>query len=120
MTLALAESLVESGTCNGEAAAGKYCEAFQEWRGYGGTAVKILRGLKAGALEPRTSGTALFPTGSFANGGAMRIAPAGFCYRNASDQALHSEFPAIPISIQLFSLLYSDDDFKGIEAVAHA
>jgi poly(ADP-ribose) glycohydrolase ARH3 len=37
----------------------------------------------------RTTGCAIYPKGSFANGGAMRIAPVGLAFRNAGDRALH-------------------------------
>ena len=42
----------------------------------------------AGGADIRTVGRLAFPSGSFANGGAMRIAPIGVAFRNAGDQEL--------------------------------
>lgn len=43
-------------------------------------AARALTAIKSGA-DPTTTGTASNPAGSFANGGAMRIAPLGLAYR---------------------------------------
>lgn len=51
-------------------------------RGYGGSAVKTLAALKEGKTDYQQSGRLFFPDGSFANGGAMRIAPVGLAYRS--------------------------------------
>ena len=51
-------------------------------RGYGGSACETLTALRDGAVDYTSSGTRGFPEGSFANGGAMRIAPVGLAYRS--------------------------------------
>ncbi|KAK9824227.1 hypothetical protein WJX72_008668 [[Myrmecia] bisecta] len=87
MTLALARSLVRKGKCDSADAAYMYAQAFQPERGYGRAAAQVLFALRAGA-DHRATATASFPEGSFANGGAMRIAPVGLAYRNASPAVL--------------------------------
>lgn len=49
-------------------------------RGYGSSAAKALEAIRDGA-DPMATGTMFQPAGSFANGGAMRIAPQGLAYR---------------------------------------
>jgi ADP-ribosylglycohydrolase len=43
--------------------------------------LQLLAELKAGVADWRTVARQFFPEGSFANGGAMRIAPLGLAYR---------------------------------------
>ena len=50
-------------------------------RGYGGSAHKTPALLKEGKTDYKQSGKLGFPEGSYANGGAMRIAPVGLAYR---------------------------------------
>jgi len=88
MTLALAASLVEHGRVDAEQVAAKYAEYYQPWRGYGGGAHVVMQALRK-ELDYRATGRMQFPEGSFANGGAMRIAPVGLAYRHASDDLLH-------------------------------
>ncbi|KAL3132646.1 hypothetical protein ABBQ32_009169 [Trebouxia sp. C0010 RCD-2024] len=57
-------------------------------RGYGGSARATLTALRNGTTDYMSSGTRGFPGGSFANGGAMRIAPVGLAYRNADTKLL--------------------------------
>ncbi len=42
-----------------------------------------------GKTDYRECGRIAFPDGSFANGGAMRIAPIALAFRNASDEQLY-------------------------------
>ena len=65
----------------------KYAEFYEPWRGYGGTALRVLRLLADGG-DHRGTGRLQFPEGSFGNGGAMRIAPVGLAYRNAAAEVL--------------------------------
>jgi poly(ADP-ribose) glycohydrolase ARH3 len=88
MTLALATSLVERGTADAEDTSLKYAEFYEARRGYGATAHRVMGALQNGA-DYRKTGRIEFPNGSFGNGGAMRIAPVGLAYRNASDDVLH-------------------------------
>jgi poly(ADP-ribose) glycohydrolase ARH3 len=87
MTLALAASLVEVGRVDAARVSAKYAERYEGWRGYGGAAHRVMRALQQGA-DYRGTGRLQFPEGSFANGGAMRIAPVGLAYRHASADVL--------------------------------
>jgi poly(ADP-ribose) glycohydrolase ARH3 len=87
MTLALATSLVEHGCVDAVQVSAKYAEFYEPWRGYGGAAHRVMRVLAEGG-DCRRTGRLQFPEGSFGNGGAMRIAPAGLAYRHASGEIL--------------------------------
>ncbi|GIL77640.1 hypothetical protein Vretifemale_7135 [Volvox reticuliferus] len=98
MAIALTRSLI---ACNGRIddvhAAQSYAEEYQPCRGYGGTAYKILSGIRRLGVDSesiRTIGTKLIPTGSFGNGGAMRIAPLGLVYRHAPPKVLREAVAA--------------------------
>jgi poly(ADP-ribose) glycohydrolase ARH3 len=54
---------------------------------------QILTRLTQGA-DPATIATQFLPGGSFANGGAMRIAPVGLAYRNADAATLQEAVEA--------------------------
>eukprot|EP00741_Cyanophora_paradoxa_P020289 tig00021244_g19583.t1 len=89
MTLALAWSLVQcGGLVDPEHCAAAYTEFYQEWRGYGKGAKKVMEALKAGASYKDT-GIMFIPEGSLANGGAMRIGPVGLAFRNAPHAVLY-------------------------------
>ena len=88
MALALATSLIEQGRVDAAHVSAKYAEFYEPWRGYGGAAHRVMRALQHGA-DYRGTGRLQFSEGSFANGGAMRIAPVGLAYRHAADEALH-------------------------------
>lgn len=89
MTLALAASLIERGALDAMHCAATYSRFFvaEPRRGYGPAVSKILALLAAGG-DYRTTGRAVYPEGSYANGGAMRIAPVGLAFRNAGDPVL--------------------------------
>ncbi|KAI8475072.1 MAG: ADP-ribosylglycohydrolase-domain-containing protein [Monoraphidium minutum] len=82
MTLALAQSLGRRGCADALDMAAAYASAFDERRGYAPAARAALRALRAGA-DPRATGRATYPEGSYGNGGAMHIAPLGLAYRRA-------------------------------------
>ncbi|MFZ4624376.1 MAG: ADP-ribosylglycohydrolase family protein [Rhodoferax sp.] len=90
MTVALAASLVSCGALDGHHCAMAYASAFiaPPRRGYGPSVSQILNML-AGGAHYRTTGRAVYPQGSFANGGAMRIAPVGLAFRNAPPDVLY-------------------------------
>jgi poly(ADP-ribose) glycohydrolase ARH3 len=88
MTLALATSLVEKGFADPEDISLKYADFYEPRRGYGAAARRVMGALQNGA-DYRKTGRLEFPNGSFGNGGAMRIAPVGLAYRNASNDVLH-------------------------------
>jgi len=89
MTLALASNLVECGTLDPAHCAAAYARYFSAppKRGYGPAVSKILAMLNEGA-DFRITGRAVYPEGSYANGGAMRIGPVGLAYRNGDDAVL--------------------------------
>lgn len=88
MTLALATSLVRRGRVDAQDVSQTYARFYEPWRGYGGGAHAVLRALQSGAAY-RHTGRMVFPDGSYANGGAMRIAPVGLAYRHAEPDVLH-------------------------------
>lgn len=93
MTLALAVSLCRMGRLDAGNAAQTCAAFYHPWRGYGGGAAQVLQALRAGA-DFRRTGRSQFADGSYGNGGAMRIAPVGLAFRNASDEALHDAVEA--------------------------
>ncbi|GLC57331.1 hypothetical protein PLESTB_001212700 [Pleodorina starrii] len=98
MAIALARSLVAcGGRVDDVHVARSYAEEYQQSRGYGGTAYKILSGIKSGGIDSdsiRTIGTKYIAGGSFGNGGAMRIAPLGLVYRHAPPAVLREAVAA--------------------------
>lgn len=89
MTLALATSLIRRGTVDAEDCARAYAEFFgsESRRGYGPGVSQLLEMLRQGA-DYRQTGRAVHSTGSYGNGGAMRIGPLGLAFRNASAPSL--------------------------------
>lgn len=89
MTLALMKSLVKmKGECNPWDCAITYAQDFQVHRGYGATVISILADMKAGFVKPEglyALSRKYISEGSYANGGAMRIAPVGLLYANHND-----------------------------------
>jgi len=64
-------------------------------RGYPDSAMAVM-GAVLGGTDIKKTGTMCFPEGSYANGGAMRIAPVGLVFRNASEDQLYK---AVEMSI---------------------
>ncbi|KAJ5070569.1 adp-ribose glycohydrolase arh3 [Anaeramoeba ignava] len=91
MTLAVCDSLIKNQGLNAEHLAKTYGRYFDSrpQRGYGPSVSKILRKISQGEIDYRESGTMIFPEGSYANGGLMRISPIGFSFRNASQEVMH-------------------------------
>lgn len=73
----VAESLIEHGRFNGSDMAIRFVENFQIWRGYGAGAHAVLTAIKEGTSWEEAGGMLFKGQGSFGNGGAMRVAPAG-------------------------------------------
>lgn len=87
MSLVLAESLVERKGLDLDALALSWAREAQWSRGYGPGALKVLRRVRAGE-DWRSARTAVYPEGSWGNGGAMRSAPLGLFYaRRPADLA---------------------------------
>ncbi len=93
MTLALARSILRTGTVEAADCSCAYAEAFTPQRGYGRSAVQVLTALQRGADWQKT-GSMLFPEGSFGNGAAMRIAPVGLVYGHLDAQQLTAKVKA--------------------------
>lgn len=87
MALALARSIVDCNSVDAEHCAQTYAKFYNSWRGYGGGAHAVMTALKIGA-DYRKTGSILFKDGSYANGGAMRIAPVGLVFCHKSDEEL--------------------------------
>lgn len=87
MTIALALSIIRCGGVDPEDCARSYADLYDPGRGYGYGASLTLKSLKQGA-DYMATGRSQFKQGSFANGGAMRIAPVGLVYRDRDDDAL--------------------------------
>jgi poly(ADP-ribose) glycohydrolase ARH3 len=94
MTLALAESILESGKVDPEGIAQKFSEHCDLARGYGIGTIKAILALRSGAAWHQVS-RVVFEKGSFGNGAAMRVSPVGLFYHHdmeglrkaATDQA---------------------------------
>ncbi|EFJ53098.1 hypothetical protein VOLCADRAFT_127347 [Volvox carteri f. nagariensis] len=98
MAIALARSLVAcGGRVDDVHAARCYVQEYQQFRGYGATAYKIMSTIQRCGIDSesiRTIGTTYIPDGSFGNGGAMRIAPLGLVYRHAPPEVLRKAVAA--------------------------
>jgi poly(ADP-ribose) glycohydrolase ARH3 len=87
MALALAQSIVDCKGVDARHCAQTYAKYYNPWRGYGGGAHAVMKALKQGA-DYRKTGVMIFKDGSYANGGAMRIAPVGLVYGNKTNEEL--------------------------------
>jgi ADP-ribosylglycohydrolase len=84
MALSIVEVLKTYGHIEQDALARAFARRYQEepYRGYGGGAARLLHQVAAGS-DWRTISPALFGTGSYGNGAAMRVAPlGGFFYQD--------------------------------------
>lgn len=90
MTLAFAESLIECGGFDGDHLARTFAQRYREepWRGYGAGPPQVFALLERGTGW-REAGQRLFGgQGSFGNGAAMRVAPAGLLGRSDPTEAV--------------------------------
>ena len=81
MTLALAESIIESGKVDPEDIAKKFSEHCDLARGYGIGTIKAILALRSGAAWHQVS-RVVFEKGSFGNGAAMRVSPVGLFFHH--------------------------------------
>jgi poly(ADP-ribose) glycohydrolase ARH3 len=81
MTLALAESIVQSGKVDPDDIAQKFSQACDLTRGYAIGTIKAVLALRAGAAWHQVS-RIVFEKGSFGNGAAMRVSPVGLFYHH--------------------------------------
>ncbi|MGD9898682.1 MAG: ADP-ribosylglycohydrolase family protein [Calditrichaceae bacterium] len=84
MTIALALSIIELSGVDAEHCAKTYATFYDSGRKYGAGAGMILKMIRNGE-DYRKTARIQFAEGSFGNGGAMRIAPAGLVYSGAEE-----------------------------------
>jgi ADP-ribosylglycohydrolase len=81
MTLALTESIIESGKVDPEDMARKFSQSCDLTRGYGIGTIQAVLALRAGAAWHQVS-RVVFEKGSFGNGAAMRVSPVGLFFHH--------------------------------------
>lgn len=84
MSISILEVLQRHGTMDQDALAEAFARRYaaDPFRGYGGTAHRILRAIGEGVPWEQASGEAFDGMGSMGNGGAMRAAPVGAYFAN--------------------------------------
>jgi poly(ADP-ribose) glycohydrolase ARH3 len=85
MTLALGESIVQTGGVDPEDIAKQFSLHCDLTRGYAIGTIKAVRALRAG-LKWHQVGRMVFENGSFGNGAAMRVSPVGLFYHRDLDK----------------------------------
>ena len=85
MTLALAESVVQTGGVDPEDIAKQFSLHCDLTRGYAIGTIKAVLALRAG-LKWHQVGRMVFENGSFGNGAAMRVSPVGLFYHRDLDK----------------------------------
>ena len=97
MALSIVEVLKTYGHIEQDALAQAFARRYQEepYRGYGGGAARLLHQVAAGS-DWRTVSPALFGSGSYGNGAAMRVAPlGGFFYRDLQQVIKETQLSAV-------------------------
>ena len=84
MTLALAESIIQSGKVDPEDIAKQFSLYCDLTRGYAIGTIKAILALRAG-LKWHQVARIVFEKGSFGNGAAMRVSPVGLFYHHDLD-----------------------------------
>jgi len=84
MTLALAESTIQSGKVDPENIAKQFSLNCDLTRGYAIGTIKAVQALRAG-LQWHQAARIVFEEGSFGNGAAMRVSPVGLFYHHDLD-----------------------------------
>ncbi len=79
MAIALAEYLIENDTVDVEKLGEKFACSYERepWRGYGPGPPKIFKLVKEKKISFKKAAQNIYPGGSFGNGAAMRVTPAG-------------------------------------------
>jgi len=80
MAIGVAETLTARDRPTVDDYAQAFVRNYQPWRGYGRGARFVLERIEDG-VDPREAAVAYFPTGSYGNGAAMRVAPVGLRFR---------------------------------------
>lgn len=89
MAISIVRILRDQGTIDQDQLAAAFAREYarESNRGYGGTAHKILRAIRAGVAWENASREAFEGIGSYGNGGAMRSAPIGAYFADNPDEA---------------------------------
>jgi poly(ADP-ribose) glycohydrolase ARH3 len=89
MSLDIAKSLVEKGAIDTDDLARRFVSSYRWSRGYGPGTAKLLRLIGQGK-DWRDVNHAIYPTGSFGNGGAMRAPVVGIFYADRPEELPHA------------------------------
>jgi ADP-ribosylglycohydrolase len=87
MTLDVAASLIRVNGIDQDDLAKRFAQSYAWSRGYGPAASRTLKQIKRG-MRWQDAAVSKYPDGSFGNGGAMRVAPIGLFFANASNDVL--------------------------------
>ena len=91
MSLDLAESLIDKGALDPDDVARRFASSYHWSRGYGPGAAKLLKRIAKG--QPwHQANRAIFPAGSFGNGGAMRAPIIGLFHAGHPDRLADAAF----------------------------
>jgi poly(ADP-ribose) glycohydrolase ARH3 len=85
MSLDVAESLAKCGRLDPEDLAMRFARGYRWSRGYGPAAAKVLRRIARG-MPWQQANRSVYPSGSYGNGGAMRVAPLALFYASQPDE----------------------------------
>ena len=88
MTLCVAEWLLADESPDAERLLARFADAYEPGRRYGPGTEAILRMFPGHRAQWRALSTAMFPSGSYGNGSAMRVAPVGLAHRGDTKTAV--------------------------------
>ncbi|WP_454857872.1 ADP-ribosylglycohydrolase family protein [Promicromonospora soli] len=97
MACSVATELIENGEVDQDRIAHAFAERCDPYRGYGGGAVQVLHQIRDG-IPWQKAAVAAFPTGSFGNGAAMRVAPLGAYFAGDLDRAVEQAIRASEVT----------------------
>ncbi|MFE7508851.1 ADP-ribosylglycohydrolase family protein [Promicromonospora sp. NPDC057488] len=97
MACTVAAELVEHGAIEQDRIARAFAERCDPYRGYGAGAVQVLHQIRDGVPWQRAT-VAAFPTGSYGNGAAMRVAPLGAYFAGDLDRAAEQAIRASEVT----------------------
>ena len=93
MSLDLARSLTEKGALDQDHIAQSFAHSYRWSRGYGPSAAKLLKRIKAGASW-QVENTRQHPQGSYGNGAAMRAPIIALAYNNQPEEMENAVYRA--------------------------
>lgn len=89
MAVSIVEQLFQNGGIDQDALAQAFARRLDDRRGYGGGALRLLLSIARGRPWRETAAGLFSGTGSFGNGGAMRVAPLGAYFADDPARAAH-------------------------------